>query len=95
MTTLDLLHLRNSVAALAAASIRYAPKSSDFAQLRKIENEMEELSNAMHFQTQEETAIECADVVIAAVRLGAMLSDDFARVIADKCAELDLREPLA
>ena len=33
--------------------------------------------------------------IIAAVRLGTMLSEDFAQVILDKCKELDAREPLS
>lgn len=94
MTTLDLLHLRNSVAALAAVSQRYAPNSWKIRQFNQVRDEFIELREAFEDGNDQETLKECADVIIAAVRLGTMLSDDFARVIADKCKELDGREAI-
>lgn len=82
---------------LKSVSERYAPNpGSQFQQFLKIRQEVAELHAEMCRESDaEKRAKECADVIIAAVRLGTMLSPDFAKVILDKCKELDEREPLS
>ena len=85
---------------LQEVSEKYAPNVNPHAQTargdqwNKIAAELDELHDAMCFDNEGDPAKECADVIIAANRLGTMLSDDFAQVILDKCKELNEREPL-
>jgi len=98
-----LWHFRNTVIYLKETSERYAPNVKGMgAQLDKVGEELEELVSAFHANyfgwskedLDADTAKECADVIIAAARLGTMLSPDFAQVILDRCKELNEREPL-
>lgn len=96
ITSIDRLHLRSAVSVMKVVSERYAPNSWTVRQFNKVREEFEELCwEFMNVDlTVEESAKECADVIIAATRLGTMLSDDFAKVLADKCEELNGREAL-
>lgn len=96
----DGVDMHNAITLIKEASERYAPNVNPHAQTatgdqwNKIAAELDELHDAMCFDNKGDPAKECADVIIAAVRLGTMLSEDFAQVILDKCKELDAREPL-
>lgn len=98
ITTVE--HLNTAVSMLKEVSERYAPNVEMPAdQWRKVLDEVYELRDAWLMdlgkpEPFKDAAKECADVIIAAVRLGTMLSDDFAKVILDKCKELNEREPL-
>lgn len=95
--SLRLYWLKESVSYLRYVSEKYAPRSDNADQYCVVTSEIEELSHELwlsDYAPSEDAAKECADVIIAAVRLGTMLSPDFAQVILDKCKELDAREPL-
>lgn len=94
ITSIDRLHLRSAVGVMKAVSERYAPKSWKIRQFNQVRDEFIELREAFEDGNDQETLKECADVIIAATRLGTMLSPDFAKVLADKCEELNGREPL-
>lgn len=96
ITSIDRLHLRSAVGVMKAVSERYAPNVTRSRQCTKIKEELWELERDMlsGSHAQERAAKECADVIIAATRLGTMLSPDFAKVLADKLEELNGREAL-
>ncbi len=99
ITRIHALQLRNAVALLKEVSERYAPNKGITpltVQYSKVEEELHELNHELWgvSEGEDQSAKECADLVIAAVRLGTMLSPDFAKVILDKVAELNDREPL-
>lgn len=90
---------------LQEVSERYAPNAvSPGHQIAKIKEEVQEVFDAYYSGEQGErlftekrkanAAKECADVIIAAVRLGFMLDECFGSVLEDKCHELNKREPL-
>jgi len=103
--SLRLYWLKESVSYLRYVSEKYAPNVvSPGHQIAKIKEEAKEVFDAYYSgegqrsdfvaRRKANAAKECADVIIAAARLGTMLSPDFAQVILDKGKELNEREPL-
>lgn len=94
VTSIDRLHLRSAVELMRKVSERYAPNSWKIRQFNQVRDEFIELREAFEDGNDSETLKEVADVIIAATRLGTMLSPDFPKVLADKLEELNGREVL-
>lgn len=86
-----LYYCQNGIEVIRRASEAYVPEVDVFDQQAKLDEEVAELAVEIANQDQYQAAEECADVVIAAARLGTLLSPDFAKVIADKCEALHER----
>lgn len=92
MIECDRSFIRAAVQTIREASEAYAPEVDVYDQLGKVRDEWSELSDEILLTRDRVAAAEeCADVVIAAMRLGTLLTPNFATTLAAKCETLHER----